>query len=108
MLIILPFKSMTLFKQIYQITKQIPRGKVTTYGTIAQSINLKDSRLVGWALHQNKDYQIPCHRVVNRQGKLAPGYVLGGIQKQKQKLKKEGIKFLNKNTVDLESHFWKP
>ena len=99
---------MALFKQIYQLVSQIPQGKVTTYGTIAKALNLKDNRLVGWALHQNKSPQVPCHRVVNRLGQLAPGYVFGGPQIQKQKLEKEGIKFLRTDQLDLKNHFWKP
>lgn len=99
---------MTVFEEVYLVVGKIPHGKVTTYGAIAKKLGLKDSRIIGWALHRNRNPQIPCHRVVNRQGKLAPGYVFGGAKKQKEKLKQEGVRFLKNGRVDLRSHFWKP
>lgn len=97
-----------IFPRVKKIVKQIPKGKVTTYGEVAKILGIKDARVVGWALHQNKDKSIPCHRVVNRFGMIAKGYAFGGAKVQKEKLKKEGVKFINKNQVDLEKCFWKP
>ena len=73
------------YEKVYDIVAQIPKGTVTTYGCIAMRLgNIRLSRLVGNALHANIDsVNIPCHRVVNREGKLAPMYVLGGIDAQK-------------------------
>lgn len=99
---------MTVFAKVYPVVSQIPRGKVTTYGAIAKKLGLKDSRIIGWALHQNQNPQVPCHRVVSYQGKLAPGYVFGGLKKQQAKLKQERIRFLKTGQVDLKTHFWKP
>lgn len=96
---------MNLFFKIRKILLKIPQGKVTTYGEIARVLKI-NPRLVGWLLHQNKNPQIPCHRVVNRFGQLASGYAFGGPKKQKEKLKKEGVKFKNKNLVDLKTCFW--
>ena len=63
-----------LFKRVYRVVRKIPKGKVTTYGEIAKALGTKDSRKVGFALHANKDPKIPCHRVVNKDGRLAPGF----------------------------------
>ncbi len=96
------------FRKIRNLVAKIPKGKVTTYGEIAKALRIKDSRIVGWALHANKDKNIPCHRVINRFGFLAKNYSFGGAKTQKEKLKKEEIKFIGKFQVDLKSHFWKP
>lgn len=99
---------MNLFNQIRSFAKKIPKGKVTTYGAIAKTLGIKNARLIGWAMHSNKDPQVPCHRVVFKNGSLAPGYVFGGPDAQRKKLEKEGIKFVGETHVDLKSHFWKP
>ena len=65
------------------------------------------SRQVGWALHVNPNpYETPCHRVVNRRGKLAPAFAFGGIDVQKQLLLKEGVIFTDEDTVDLAACLW--
>jgi len=99
---------MGIFQKIQNLVKKIPKGKVTTYGEIAKVLKIKDPRIVGWALHANKDKNIPCHRVVNKKGFLAKNYAFGGAKIQKEKLKKEGIKFIGKFQVNLKIHFWKP
>lgn len=91
-----------LFEKIYSLVKKIPRGKITTYGTIAKALGISDSRVVGWALHGNKSSKVPCHRVVNKEGGLAKGYAFGGWQKQKARLAKEGVNFSGQKTVNLE------
>ena len=60
------------FQRVYEVVKQIPLGKVATYGQIARLVgNPRSSRQVGWALHVNPEpFITPCHRVVNREGKL--------------------------------------
>ncbi len=73
---------------------------MTTYGAIARKLGI-NPRVVGWALHGNRDPQCPCHRVVNREGRLAPGYVFGGPDKQKKKLLAEGVKFQKEGRVDI-------
>ena len=89
------------FQQVYEVVKKIPDGKVMTYGQIAEAIGSKDARKVGWALHANKDGSIvPCHRVVNKDGGLAPGYAFGGFDAQKARLIAEGIKFNEAENVD--------
>ena len=98
---------MKTFQKIQNLVKKIPKGKVTTYGEIAKVLKIKNARIIGWALHANKDKNIPCHRVVNKKGFLAKSYAFGGLKIQKEKLKREGIKFVGKFQVDLKNHFWK-
>jgi len=79
-------------ENVLELTKRIPKGKVTTYGIIAEKLNCKAYRAVGTALHNNKTpIIIPCHRVVNSNG--YPGGYGGGLEKKKDLLKKEGITF---------------
>lgn len=92
---------MTTFEKIYKIVSSITKGKVMTYKQIADIVKTT-SRVVGFALHANKDPKnIPCHRVIKSNGTLAKGYAFGGAEKQKELLKKEGIVFLKNNCVDL-------
>ena len=100
---------MGLFNDIYTITKQIPAGKVATYGQIARLAgNPRASRQVGWALHQNPEPGvIPCHRVVNRFGGLCPSFAFGGADVQKQLLEVEGIEVDTNNKIDLEKYQWR-
>ena len=97
------------FNKVYDIVKQIPCGKVTTYGAIANMLgNKRMSRQVGWALHVNpQPYVIPCHRVVNRQGKLAGAFAFGGKNIQHDLLVSEGVEFVDEETVNLAKHGWK-
>ncbi len=99
---------MTTFEKIYGIVKKIPFGKVATYGQIAELAgNKKWARAVGYALHANPDPEnIPCFRVVNRFGGLAPAFAFGGIDVQAAKLRAEGIEVRADNTVDLERYLW--
>ncbi len=97
------------FDLVYEIVKTIPQGKVATYGQIARLAgNARMSRQVGWALHVNpQPYVVPCHRVVNRLGNLAPSFAFGGEQIQKQLLVSEGVLFTDEYTVDMEQCLWK-
>ncbi|HUW21680.1 MAG TPA: MGMT family protein [Candidatus Bathyarchaeia archaeon] len=94
------------YEQTWRAVKKIPAGKVTTYGEIARFLNIKDERIVGWALHANKDAAIPCHRVVKADGSLAENYAFGGWREQKRKLLKEGVKFISSTKADLSASFF--
>lgn len=96
-----------LFAQkVYEVTRQIPRGKVATYGQIAElSGSKKAARAVGRILHSNSNPAlIPCHRVVASDGSLG-GYAFGGIEKKKELLLAEGVRF-KKDKVDLSLSGW--
>lgn len=99
-------KNSNTFTAVYSAVQKIPRGKVTTYGEIAKYIGIRNTRVVGFALHANPDSdKTPCHRVVTKNGALAKGYAFGGAGVQKQLLEKEGIKF-DSDDVDLGKYFY--
>lgn len=89
-------------KRIYEAVKRIPKGKVATYGKVAEMAgNKKMFRAVGNALHKNPDPEnIPCFRVVNSKGELAPEFAFGGMGEQRKLLEAEGIE-VKDNKVDL-------
>ncbi len=93
-----------MFKEIYQIVQRIPEGKVSTYGEVARVLGIKDVRKIGWALHKNTSADIPCHRVVNKDGQVAPGFAFGGPREQRNRLIAEGVTFLDEEHVDLAKH----
>ena len=96
------------FERIYAVVRQIPRGKVATYGLVALwAGNPKWARAVGYALHANPaPGVIPCHRVVNRFGAPAPAFAFGGEGEQRRLLAAEGVTFREDGCVDLERHLW--
>ncbi len=97
---------MNTFDEIYEEVCLIPKGKVASYGYIACRLgNPRLSRVVGYALHVNpRPGEIPCHRVVMKDGRLSSGFVFGGEGEQKKLLEKEGITFLSDGRVDMERH----
>ncbi|MCL2383096.1 MAG: MGMT family protein [Oscillospiraceae bacterium] len=99
---------MPLFKEIYEMCKKIPKGKVATYGQIAILIGRpRCARQVGWALHGvPEEENVPCHRVVNRFGGLCKCFGFGGPEMQKQLLEAEGIHVRTDYTVDLKEYIW--
>ncbi len=99
---------MSAFELIYEQVKKIPRGKVATYGQIAiLAGNPRWSRVVGYALHANPDPEnIPCYRVVDRMGRLSDAFVFGGVNKQAELLRADGVEVSNENRVDLEEYLW--
>lgn len=98
---------MNFFSQVYEIVRAVPKGKVTTYGHIATALGTKDARRVGHALHANPDPELtPCHRVVAKDGRLAPHYAFGGSLEQYAKLIEEGVSFLDREHVDLSKNLY--
>ncbi len=96
-----------LFERIYDLVRKVPRGKVTTYGEIARVLGTRDARKVGWAMHANPHgVKVPCHRVVNKKGGLAPNFAFDGWREQKRRLVKEGVLFKDQTHVDLEQCLW--
>ena len=77
----------SFFARVYDAVKRIPKGKVATYGQIALLAGSpRAARVVGWALHNNPEPGvIPCHRVVNRHGRLAPAFAFGGAEIQQKR-----------------------
>ena len=97
---------MNSFEIIYEVVKSIPKGKVATYGQVARLAgNPRWSRVVGYALHVNPaPGVIPCHRVVNREGKVAPAFAFGGSDIHRELLEAEGIVFEQDGHVDLKKY----
>lgn len=87
-------------EKVYEEVKKIPKGSVTTYGSIAKKLHMSP-RTVGTALHLNPyEGEVPCHRVVNRDGRIAPGFAFGGPGIQRQLLESEGLKFRDETHVE--------
>lgn len=92
-------------EKVYGFLKTVPKGKVVTYGQIAEAAgNLRAARAVGNILHSNPNgEEIPCYKVVDSKGRLSEHYAFGGIEKQKERLEKEGIEVENYR-VDLNKY----
>lgn len=96
------------FERVYEVIKQIPRGKVSTYGDVARLCgNPRMARQVGWALHCNPQPGInPCHRVVFSDGSVCTGFAFGGKDVQKALLEAEGVEVSADYKIDLKKYRW--
>jgi methylated-DNA-protein-cysteine methyltransferase related protein len=96
------------FTRVFAIVAQIPYGKVITYGAIAEVLGIKSSaRMVGWALNSTAgNYELPCHRVVNRNGELTGKRFFDTPTLMKELLENEGVEFIGE-AVNMKKHFWK-
>lgn len=96
------------FRDVYEVVKLIPRGRVTSYGAIAAYLGTKMSaRMVGWAMNA-APAGVPAHRVVNRNGLLTGKHHFATPDTMRQLLEKEGIRVENDRVVDFKRHFWDP
>ena len=95
-------------ESVYEVVRQIPPGCVASYGQVARMVGRpRGARLVGFALHANPEPGIiPCHRVVFRDGSLAPGFAFGGEDEQRRLLLGEGVSFLGDGRVDMARCQW--
>jgi len=104
-------KDLSFFEMVYEVAKQIPFGRVTSYGAIASYLGTKGSaRMVGWAMNSSHNdlLNIPAHRVVNRNGLLTGKHHFGGNDVMQQLLESEGIIVENNQIVNFEKYFWDP
>ena len=104
-------KDESFFELVYEVARQIPKGKVTSYGAIAACLGTKSSaRMVGWAMNGAGKVKpkVPAHRVVNRIGMLSGKHHFSPPGSMEKSLKKEGIKVKNDRIVDFEKYFWDP
>ena len=92
-------------QKVYGYLQTIPKSKVVTYGQIAQYLGNKHwAQTVGNILHQNPDGdQYPCYKVVDSDGYLAKSYTFGGIERQKERLERDGVEVIN-DRVDLKQY----
>jgi methylated-DNA-protein-cysteine methyltransferase related protein len=101
----------SFFELVYAVVRQIPKGRVTSYGAIATCLGTKMSaRMVGWAMNGSHRVKpgVPAHRVVNRNGMLSGKAHFGDPNKMENLLKKEGVKVKNDVIVDFNNLFWDP
>ena len=98
------------FERVYAIARQIPYGKVTSYGAIANALGTaRSARMVGWAMNASHSLEdVPAHRVVNRKGLLTGKLHFDGTNLMQQLLENEGITVIDNQIVDFEKHFWQP
>jgi methylated-DNA-protein-cysteine methyltransferase related protein len=98
------------FERVYAIARQIPYGKVTSYGAIAKALGTgRSARMVGWAMNASHAMEdIPAHRVVNRKGLLTGKMHFDGTNLMQQLLENEGIVVINNQIQDFSNHFWTP
>lgn len=96
------------FDKVYEVAKQIPFGRVTSYGAIANYLGAaRSARMVGWAMNGCPE-NIPAHRVVNKKGLLTGKHHFDGTNLMQQLLESEGIIVIENEIQDLEKHFWDP
>ena len=104
-------KDASFFEQVYDVVRQIPKGKVTSYGAIAAFLGAKSSaRMVGWAMNASFIItpKVPAHRVVNRNGMLSGKAHFATPTLMEELLAKEKIKVENDTVVEFEKKFWNP
>lgn len=103
-------KEINFFEKVYRVAKQIPFGRVTSYGAIATYLGApRSARMVGWAMKASHNVEeIPAHRVVNRNGILTGKHHFNGTNIMQNLLESEGIKIKNNQIQDFESVFWDP
>ena len=105
------YKDQTFFEQVFDVARQIPKGRVTSYGAIAASLGAKSSsRLVGWAMNLagSAKPRVPAHRVVNRIGMLSGKHHFSTPTQMQELLEKEGVKVKNDKVVEFSKLFWDP
>lgn len=98
------------FERVYEIARQIPEGRVTSYGAIAKALGTaRSARMVGWAMNASHNMEdVPAHRVVNRNGVLTGKHHFDGTSLMQQLLESEGVEVIDNQIVDFEKHFWQP
>jgi len=102
-------KTPTYYDLVYAVTRQIPRGRVCTYGAIADFLALGSARMVGWALNNSFNADgVPAHRVLNRLGELSGRNHFPTPTLMQELLTSEGVAVENNKVVNLEKHLWSP
>ncbi|PKB17034.1 MGMT family protein [Flavobacterium sp. 5] len=98
------------FEKVYAVVKQIPYGKVTSYGAIAKVLGAaRSARMVGWAMNAAHNLEdVPAHRVVNRKGLLTGKHHFDGTNLMQQLLESEGVVVVNNQIMNFETVFWEP
>lgn len=100
----------TYYQSVYDVTSLIPKGRVSTYGAIADYLALGSARMVGWALNQVHTSQpdVPAHRVINRNGELSGRAHFATPTLMQELLEAEGIVVVDDKVQDFDKLFWHP
>lgn len=103
-------ESSGFFEKVYEVVREIPEGRVTSYGAIASFLGSRgSSRMVGWAMNSaSKMEDVPAHRVVNRNGVLTGKHHFPGTYVMQQLLEEEGVQVKDDQIVNFSSYFWDP
>jgi methylated-DNA-protein-cysteine methyltransferase-like protein len=102
-------ETLGFFEKVYEVARQVPYGKVTSYGAIAKYLGAgKSARIVGYAMNGSHGKDIPAHRVVNRKGLLTGKHHFEGTNLMQQLLESEGIEVVDNQIQNLESVYWDP
>ncbi|MBK86356.1 MAG: cysteine methyltransferase [Flavobacteriaceae bacterium] len=101
--------NLNFFDRCYEIVRQIPFGRVTSYGAIAKQLGaLKSARMVGYAMTASHGKDVPAHRVVNRNGFLTGKHHFEGVNLMEQLLESEGVEVKNNQIQNFKTIFWDP
>ncbi len=103
-------EELNFFERVYIVTRQIPYGRVTSYGEIAKYLGAaRSARMVGWAMNKTRnDDTVPAHRVVNSKGILSGKHHFDGTNLMQQLLESEGIIIENNKIMNFNKVFWSP
>tara|TARA_Y100001963_G_C6732104_1_gene424466 strand:- start:1033 stop:1362 length:330 start_codon:yes stop_codon:yes gene_type:complete len=102
-------ETLSFYEKVYEVARQIPYGRVTSYGAIANYLGAKRSaRLVGYAMNGSHNKDVPAHRVVNRKGLLTGKHHFEGTNLMQQLLESEGVKVKDNQIQNFEKVFWDP
>ncbi len=102
-------ETLSFFERVYKVVKQVPYGRVTSYGAIAKYLGAaRSSRMVGYAMNASHGRDVPAHRVVNRKGLLTGKHHFHGTNLMQQLLESEGIQVLENQIQDFDRLFWDP
>jgi methylated-DNA-protein-cysteine methyltransferase-like protein len=100
----------SFFEKVYDLVRQIPEGRVTSYGAIAKALGSgRSARMVGWAMNASHSQEgIPAHRVVNRNGQLTGKHHFPGTNLMQQLLENEGIVVIDDQIQNFKAVYWEP
>jgi methylated-DNA-protein-cysteine methyltransferase-like protein len=102
-------ETLSFFDKVYEVVKQIPYGRVTSYGAIAKYLGAtRSARMVGYAMNGSHGKDVPAHRVVNRKGLLTGKHHFDGTNLMQQLLESEGVKIKDNQIQNFEKVFWEP
>ena len=106
----MPATNDSFFERVYEVARQIPYGKVTSYGAIAKVLGAaRSARMVGWAMNASHNLEdVPAHRVVNRNGQLTGKHHFSDANEMQIRLEAEGIVVRDDQIQNFKSHYWDP